>query len=78
MEAEYKSSVMHRSVGYLEEIAWTQDGRPLCEFLGGNRDTETMLAVIRILDARLAKEEEYSRRLCEVIGVYHARETGQS
>ena len=50
MTADYRSSVLRCNV--------EEDGCQVCEFLNGARDANTLLEVIRILDAQLAKEEK--------------------
>lgn len=46
---DYKSSVLRCDAG--------ECGCPVCDFIQGNRDAETMLRVIEVLDYRLAEDE---------------------
>ena len=57
---EYYSSVLRCNVD--------DDGCPVCKFLNGTRDTETLLEVIRILDAKCADEEQLARKLAGAFG----------
>ena len=54
-EAEYTSSILrcHGCNGTC----------PVCKFLDGNYDTDTLLKVIDRLDKKLAHEEQYSEQL---------------
>ncbi len=45
-----------------------EDCCPVCNFLGGKRDPEIMLAVVMILDRKLAREEALSLRLASRMG----------
>jgi hypothetical protein len=49
----YESSVLRCEIG--------EDGCAICSFLAGKEDRDTMLEVIRVLDLRLAEEENILR-----------------
>ena len=43
------------------------DGCPCCEFLSGKQDEDTLLAVIKTLDTKLAESEQAERILRSTI-----------
>ena len=57
--AEWRSSVMRCDHG--DEVCLT------CRFLAGDRDESTMMHVIRLFDATLAKEQGVSRQILQCI-----------
>ena len=57
--SDWKSSVLN--------IHAADDECPICLFLDGRRDTDTLMKVIELLDAKLADREKHFDRLIEAL-----------